>query len=99
MNENKLIAYGRCITNSGIHTGNGTTSHVKDFDKVNKSNLIESYIDRKDKNEIYMRINPNRNFGGYVNIGNDGFKYILELCFEKTEKIVFERVTDDGKSD
>lgn len=38
-----------------------------------------------------------KDFGGYVNIGNDGFKYILELCFEKTEKIVFERVTDDGK--
>ena len=42
MNENKLIAYGRCITNSGIHTGNGTTSHVKDSDKANKSNLIET---------------------------------------------------------
>ena len=51
MNENKLIAYGRCITNSGIHTGNGTTSHVKDSDKANKSNLIETYIDRKDKIE------------------------------------------------
>lgn len=48
MNRNKLIAYSRGITNSGIHTGNGTTNHVGDFDKANKSNLIESYIDRKD---------------------------------------------------
>ena len=81
MNENKLIAYGRCITNSGIHTGNGTTSHVKDSDKANKSNLIETYIDRKDKNEIYMRINPNRNFGGYVADSYSQFNQIMNQIY------------------
>lgn len=45
MNKNKLIAYGRNITNSGIYTGNGTTSNVEDFDKANRSSLVESYID------------------------------------------------------
>ncbi len=83
MNKNKLIAYGRGITNSGIHTGNGTTSHVKDFDKVNKSNLIESYIDRKDKNEIYMRINPNKNFGGYVADSYSQFNQIMDDLFDE----------------
>ena len=83
MNKNKLIAYGRGITNSGIHTGNGTTSHVKDFDKVNKSNLIETYIDRKDKNEIYMRINPNRNFGGYVADSYSQFNQIMNDLFDE----------------
>lgn len=83
MNKNKLIAYGRSITNSGIHTGNGTTSQVKDFDKASKSNLIESYIDRKDKNEIYMRINPNRNFGGYVADSYSQFNQIMNDLFDE----------------
>lgn len=59
-----MVSYGRGITNSGIYTGNGTTSHVEDLEKAYESNLIESCIDRKDKNEIYMRINPNKNFDG-----------------------------------
>lgn len=83
MNKNKLIAYGRGIINSGIHTGNGTTSHVEDFDKANKSNLIESYIDRKDKNEIYMRINPNKNFHGYVVDSYSQFKEVVQDLFDE----------------
>ena len=52
MNGNKLLAYGKGITNVGIHTGNGTTSHIEDFEKANRSNLIETYNVRQNKDDI-----------------------------------------------
>ncbi len=83
MNKNKLIAYGRGITNSGIHTGNGTTSHVGDLEKAYQSNLIESCIERKDKNEIYMRINPNKDFDGYIVDSYSEFQKIVQKLFDE----------------
>lgn len=83
MNRNKLIAYGRGITNVGIHTGNGITSHIKDFDKANKSNFIEMYNIRQDKNEIYMRINPNKDFNGYIIDSHSKFKKVVQKLFDE----------------
>lgn len=83
MNKNKLIAYGKGLTNVGIHTGNGTTSHIEDFDKANGSNLIESYNVRQNKDEIYMRINPNKNCNGYIVDSYSKFKEVVQKLFDE----------------
>lgn len=71
MNINKRLAY--CKNNEtqiGIHSGNGTTQEIVDLDKASNINLIETCNIRKVRNEdsyeTYMRVNPNRNYNGYI---------------------------------
>lgn len=83
MNRNKLIASGRGIANVGIHTLNGTTNRIEHLDKASKNNLIDMMISRKEGNEIYMRINPNKNFEGYIANSYSKFKEVVKNLFDE----------------
>ena len=45
-------------------------------------NLIETYNVRQNKDEIYMRINPNKNFNGYI-------ADILETLSEEEQLLIY----------
>lgn len=88
MNINKRLAY--CKNNEtqmGIHSGNGTTREIVDLDKANNINLIETCNIRKVRNEdgyeTYMRMNPNRNYNGYISTEYTNFKNVMQDLFEE----------------
>lgn len=83
MNRNKLIASGSGIANVGIHTLNGTTNKIEHFEKANKNKLIDTMIPRNDGTEIYMRINPNKNFDGYIVDSYSKFKEVVQNLFDE----------------
>lgn len=83
MNRKKLIAFGNGITNVGIHTGSGTTSNMKIVDKIKVGNLIRTYDIREKKNEIYLRINPNKNLDGYIIDSYSKFREVTETLFDE----------------
>lgn len=83
MNVNKRLA---CLRNNetqvGFHTGNGTTQEVIDLDKANKNNIVVNCsirkVRNKDKNETYMRVNPNKNNNGYILTKYTAFKKVMQ---------------------
>lgn len=88
MNINKRLAY--CKNNEtqmGIHSGNGTTREIVDLNKANNINLIETCNIRKVRNEdgyeTYMRMNPNRNYNGYISTEYTNFKNVMQDLFEE----------------
>lgn len=88
MNYNKRLAY--CKNNDtqmGIHTANGTTQEIVDLDKASTINLIENCNIRKvrneDKYETYMRVNPNRNYNGYISTEYTDFKNVMQGLFDE----------------
>ena len=88
MNKNKRLAY--CKSNDtqvGIHTGNGTTQEIVDLDKASTINLIETCNIRKVRNEdgheTYMRVNPNRNYNGYISTEYTNFKNVMQGLFDE----------------
>lgn len=88
MNVNKRLA---CIRNNdtqvGFHTGNGTTQKIVDLDKVSKNNIIVNCNIRKvrneNKNETYMRVNPNMNNNGYILTEYTAFKKVMQDAFDE----------------
>ena len=95
MNKNKRLAY--CKSNDtqvGIHTGNGTTQEIVDLDKANKINLIETCnirkVRNKDGQETYMRVNPNRNYNGYISTEYTNFKNVMQSLFDELGVSEFE---------
>ena len=88
MNVNKRLAYLRNNeTQVGFHTGNGTTQEVIDLDKANKNNIIVNCnirkVRNKDKNETYMRVNPNKNNKGYILTEYTAFKKVMQDVFDE----------------
>lgn len=88
MNKNKRLAY--CKNNDtqvGIHTGNGTTREIVDLDKASMINLIENCnvrkVRNKDRHETYMRVNPNKNYNGYISTEYTNFKNVMQGLFDE----------------
>ena len=74
-------------TQVGFHTGNGITQEVIDLDKANKNNIIVNCnirkVGNKDKNETYMRVNPNKNNNGYILTEYTAFQKVMQDVFEE----------------
>lgn len=88
MNNNKRLAY--CKNNNtqiGIHTGNGTTQEIVDLNKASNVNLIVDCNIRKvrdeDKQETYIRVNPNKNYNGYISTEYTDFKNVTQGLFQE----------------
>lgn len=88
MNHNKRLVY--CKNNEtqmGIHTANGTTQEIVDLDKASTINLIENCNIRKVRNknryETYMRVNPNRNYNGYISTEYTNFQNVMQGLFDE----------------
>ncbi len=87
MHLEKRLSYLRNNdTQVGFHTGNGTTQKVIDLSKANKNNIIVNCnirkIRNKDKNETYMRVNPNKNNNGYILTEYTAFKNVMQNVFD-----------------
>ena len=88
MNVNKRLA---CLRNNetqvGFHTGNGTTQEVIDLDKANKNNIVVNCnirkVRNKDKNETYIRVNPNKNNNGCILTEYTAFKKVMQDVFDE----------------
>ena len=88
MHLEKRLSYLRNNdTQVGFHTGNGTTQKVIDLSKANKNNIIVNCnirkIRNKDKNETYMRVNPNKNNNGYILTEYTAFKNVMQNVFDE----------------
>lgn len=95
MNINKRLAY--CKNNEtqvGIHTGNGTTREIVNLDKASEINLIKNCSIRKvrdeDRHETYVRVNPNKNYNGYILTEYTDFKKVMQGVFDELEVSEFE---------
>lgn len=88
MHLEKRLSYLRNNdTQVGFHTGNGTTQKVIDLSTANKNNIIVNCnirkIRNKDKNETYMRVNPNKNNNGYILTEYTAFKNVMQNVFDE----------------
>lgn len=88
MHLEKRLFYSRNNdTQVGFHTGNGTTQEVIDLDKANKNDIIVNCnirkVRNKDKNETYMRVNPNKNNNGYILTEYTAFQKVMQDVFEE----------------
>ncbi len=85
--EKRLFYLRNNDTQVGFHTGNGTTQEVIDLDKANKNNIIVNCnirkVRNKDKNETYMRVNPNKNNNGYILTEYTAFQKVMQDVFEE----------------
>lgn len=85
--EKRLFYLRNNDTQVGFHTGNGTTQEVIDLDKANKNNMIVNCnirkVRNKDKNETYMRVNPNKNNNGYILTEYTAFQKVMQDVFEE----------------
>lgn len=85
--EKRLFYLRNNDTQVGFHTGNGTTQEVIDLDKANKNNIIVNCnirkLRNKDKNETYMRVNPNKNNNGYILTEYTAFQKVMQDVFEE----------------
>ncbi len=94
MNTTKIEGCFNGDTHVGFHTANGTTDIAINFDMAENNNIINSCNLRKVRNrdwyEYYIRVNPNKNNGGYI---LDKYSY-----FKKVMKNVFDEIgVDDFK--
>lgn len=87
MNLNKRLAYCNNETQIGIHTGNGTSKDIVDLDKASNMRLIVNCNIRKvrneDRNETYIRVNPNENKRGYILTEYSEFKNVTQEVFDE----------------
>lgn len=88
MNYNKRLVYCKNKdTQIGIHTGNGTTREIVDLNKANNIDLIVNCNIRKVRNEdgyeTYMRVNPNKNYNGYILTEYTDFKNVVQGLFDE----------------
>ena len=85
--EKRLLYLRNNDTQVGIHTGNGTTQQVIDLDKADKNNIIVNCnirkVRNKDKNETYMRVNPNKNNNGYILTEYTTFQKVMQDVFDE----------------
>lgn len=85
--EKRLFYLRNNDTQVGFHTGNGTTQEVIDLDKANKNDIIVNCnirkVRNKDKNETYMRVNPNKNNNGYILTEYTAFQKVMQDVFEE----------------
>lgn len=85
--EKRLFYLRNNDTQVGFYTGNGTTQEVIDLDKANKNNIIVNCnirkVRNKDKNETYMRVNPNKNNNGYILTEYTAFQKVMQDVFEE----------------
>ena len=85
--EKRLFYLRDNDTQVGFHTGNGITQEVIDLDKANKNNIIVNCnirkVGNKDKNETYMRVNPNKNNNGYILTEYTAFQKVMQDVFEE----------------
>ena len=87
MNKEKRMAYCTNNTQVGFHTGNGTTDNVIDFEVADNINIINSCNVRKVRNcdwyKTYIRVNPNKNNGGYILEKYSDFKKVMKTVFDE----------------
>lgn len=85
--EKRLFYLRNNDTQVGFHTGNGTTQEVIDLDKANKNNIIVNCnirkVRNKDKNETYMRVNPNKNNNDYILTEYTAFQKVMQDVFKE----------------
>lgn len=85
--EKRLFYLRNNETQVGFHTGNGTTQEIVDLDKANKNNIVVNCnirkVRNKDKNETYMRVNPNKNNNGYILTEYTAFQKVMQDVFEE----------------
>jgi|GEM_PF-6789157 len=74
-------------THVGFHTANGTTEDIIDVEAANANSIIKSWNYRKVRNkddfETYIRVNPNKNNGGYILTKYSAFKEVMEKVFDE----------------
>ena len=87
MNKEKRMAYCTNNTQVGFHTGNGTTDNMIDFEVADNINIINSCNVRKVRNrdwyKTYIRVNPNKNNGGYILEKYSDFKKVMKTVFDE----------------
>lgn len=88
MNKTKRMAYLKKIdAHVGFHTGNGIAPQVLDLKKANENQIVTNCNIRKvrneDKQETYIRVNPNRNNNGYILTEYTAFKEVMNDVFEE----------------
>ncbi len=87
MNRKKVEVCFNENTHVGFHTGNGTTDNVINFEVADNNNIINSCNLRKVRNrdwyETYIRVNPNRNNGGYILEKYSDFKRVMKTVFDE----------------
>ena len=88
MKEKKKLAYLREIdAHVGFHTGNGITPQVLDLNKANGNKFVTNCNIRKvrneDKQETYIRVNPNKENNGYILTDYSEFKRVMDGVFEE----------------
>lgn len=87
MNFNKRTGYCNNDTQIGFHTGSGTTVDIIDVDAANANSVIKSWnyrkVRNKDEFETYIRVNPNKNNGGYILTEYSEFKEVMEKVFDE----------------
>lgn len=90
MNKNKRLAYLKKIdAHIGFHTGNGIAPQVLDLKKANANKFVTNCNIRKvrneDKQETYIRVNPNKENNGYILTGYKAFNKVMNSVFEELE--------------
>ena len=90
MNKNKRLAYLKKIdAHIGFHTGNGIAPQVLDLKKTNANKFVTNCNIRKvrneDKQETYIRVNPNKENNGYILTGYKAFNEVMNSVFEELE--------------
>ena len=90
MNKNKRLAYLKKIdAHIGFHTGNGIAPQVLDLKKANANKFVTNCNIRKvrneDKQETYIRVNPNKENNGYILTGYKAFNEVMNSVFEELE--------------
>ena len=90
MNKNKRLAYLKKIdAHVGFHTGDGIAPQVLDLNKANDNGFVTNCNIRKvrneDKQETYIRVNPNKENNGYILTGYKAFNEVMNSVFEELE--------------
>lgn len=85
-----ILAYLKEIdAHVGFHTGNGIAPQVLDLKKANDNDFVTNCNIRKvrneDKQETYLRVNPNKNNNGYILTEYSAFKKVMNDMFEELE--------------
>lgn len=87
MNTTKVENCFNENTQVGLHTGNGTTENAVNYDIAENNNIIKTCNLRKVRNrdwyENYIRVNPNKNNGGYILYKYSDFKKVMETVFDE----------------
>ena len=90
MNKNKRLAYLKKIdAHIGFHTRNGIAPQVHDLKKAYANKFVTNCNIRKvrneDKQETYIRVNPNKENNGYILTGYKAFNKVMNSVFEELE--------------